>query len=112
MNSLTLYAYHYFGRDAQYMDKKLAPLLKKGGMIALAFPGLKEELGQEVPKEMLLSWTAEDIATWHPVHGGRRCLGNQMKSQFKPSVKWKALMSAGRIGFPVKMSMPLLIAMR
>lgn len=58
-------AYHYFGRDAQYMDKKLAPLLKKGGMIALAFPGLKEELKQGFPHEMALSWTAEDIAEWH-----------------------------------------------
>ncbi|ARE88942.1 SAM-dependent methyltransferase [Clostridium formicaceticum] len=57
-------SYHYFGRDAQYLDAHLAPLVKKGGMIALAFPGLKKEL-DTLPVEMALSWTAEDIETMH-----------------------------------------------
>lgn len=47
------------------MDSKLAPLVKKGGIIALAFPGLKEELNGAIPSEMALSWPAEDIETWH-----------------------------------------------
>ncbi|WP_100487090.1 SAM-dependent methyltransferase [Sporolactobacillus pectinivorans] len=57
-------SYHYFGRDEQYLDCHLAPLVKKGGVIALCFPGLKKELSM-VPKEMSLSWTSEDIDTWH-----------------------------------------------
>ena len=56
-------SYHYFGRDEHYLDEKLAPLVKKGGIIAIAVPGLKEEFQDAIPKEMLLSWTAEDLTT-------------------------------------------------
>jgi len=55
-------AYHYFGRDPDYLDSHLAPLVKEGGLIALAFPGMKEDLST-LPAEMARSWTAEDIAT-------------------------------------------------
>lgn len=58
-------SYHYFGRDERYLDTTLAALVKKGGMIALAFPGLKHELGDTLPAEMALSWSAEDMETWH-----------------------------------------------
>lgn len=55
-------AYHYFGRDPDYLDTHLAPLVKPGGLLALAFPGTKWDL-ETLPPEMALSWTAEDIAT-------------------------------------------------
>ena len=58
-------SYHYFGNDESFMDSKLAPLVKKGGLIAIAVPGLKQELTGELPKEMALSWTKEDIQTMH-----------------------------------------------
>ena len=35
-------AYQYFGGDAAYMDKHLAPLIKPGGLIAIAVPGVKD----------------------------------------------------------------------
>ena len=43
----------------------LAPLVKHGGLIALALPGLKKELTDGLPPEMALSWTEEDIETIH-----------------------------------------------
>lgn len=60
-------AYHYFGRAPDFMDTKIAPLVKKGGFIALAFPGLKTEFGADIPQEMLFSWGVEDIQTWHSI---------------------------------------------
>jgi len=64
-------AYHYFGVEEDYLDKHLAPLVKKGGQIAIAVPGLKYEFGDEVPEEMKPFWV-EDMATtlhslewWH-----------------------------------------------
>lgn len=59
--AVSIDAYHYFGRDKRFMDKKLAPLVKKGGFIALAFPGLKEEFGQTVPREIAENWPVEEI---------------------------------------------------
>ena len=58
-------SYMYFGRDEKFMDTRLAPLVKKGGIIAIAVPGLKQEIHDSIPKEMLLSWTAEDLETMH-----------------------------------------------
>lgn len=58
-------SYHYFGRDEKYMDSCLAPLVKHGGLIALALPGLKKELTDGLPPEMAFFWTEEDIETIH-----------------------------------------------
>ncbi len=58
-------SYHYFGRDAKYMDEKLAPLVKKGGVIAICVPGLKHELNGELPEEIKKSWSAKDMETMH-----------------------------------------------
>lgn len=58
-------AYHYFGRDPAFMDARLAPLVKQGGMMLLVFPGLKKEVGRDIPPEMLLSWRPEDMDTMH-----------------------------------------------
>ncbi len=56
-------AYHYFGREKGFFWQKMLPLVKEGGVIAIAVPGLKQELGAEVPQAMLRSWTREDIET-------------------------------------------------
>lgn len=58
-------AYHYFGRDEGFMDSRIAPLVKHGGLIALILPGLKRELTDGLPPEMALSWTEEDMETIH-----------------------------------------------
>ena len=36
-------AYHYFGTDEYYLDNHLAPLVKAGGQIAIAVPGVTED---------------------------------------------------------------------
>lgn len=59
----SLGAYHYFGRDPEFMDEKLAPYVKKGGLIALVIPGFNQEIHGNIPKAMLRSWTEKDLET-------------------------------------------------
>lgn len=63
-------SYNYFGRDKKYLDAKLLPYVKSGGYVYIAIPGLKFDFKGEYSKELLLSWTPEqleymkDIAYW------------------------------------------------
>jgi cyclopropane fatty-acyl-phospholipid synthase-like methyltransferase len=50
-------AYHYFGHEPDYLAKHLAPLVRKGGEIAVAVPGLKKDFEEgAVPREMQPFW--------------------------------------------------------
>ena len=68
-------SYNYFGRDPEYLDGKLLPFVKKGGYIYIAVPGMKKDLHDDLPPELLLSWTPEqldyihDIAYWSAIVG-------------------------------------------
>lgn len=45
-----------FGVEEDYLVKHFAPLVKKGGQIAVAVPGLKEEFINGVPAELQPYW--------------------------------------------------------
>ena len=60
----TVDAYHYFG-DNEEMLPSLIPLVRKGGYIAVAIPGLKYEFGENVPDEMKPFWVDEVARTIH-----------------------------------------------
>lgn len=62
--AISVDSYHYFGNDAGYMDKHLAPLVKKGGLIAIVVPGTVEEYGK-VPGLLRPYLTPEDFDTLH-----------------------------------------------
>lgn len=55
-------SYNYFGRDESYLDDKLLPFVKKGGYIYIVVPGMKKDLHENLPPELLLSWTPEQLA--------------------------------------------------
>ena len=55
-------SYNYFGRDPDYLDEKLLPFVKKGGWLYIAVPGMKKDLHENLPPELLLSWTPEQLA--------------------------------------------------
>lgn len=57
-------AYHYFGREANYLDVHLAPLVKSGGIIALAMPGCTREICTNPPKAITAVWSEEDYRTF------------------------------------------------
>ncbi len=60
-------SYNYFGRDPEYLDSKLLPFVKKGGYIYITVPGMKKDLHDDLPEELLLSWTPEQLDYLHDV---------------------------------------------
>ena len=54
-------AYNMFC-DTEEMLPKFIPFVKKGGYIAVAFPGLKYEFGDNVPPEMQPFWETPEVA--------------------------------------------------
>ena len=60
-------SYNYFGRDEQYLDDKLLPFVKSGGYVYIAIPGMKKDCHDNLPQELLLSWTPEQLDYMHDV---------------------------------------------
>jgi len=58
-------SYHYFGLDKAYLGKHLLPLVKPGGYLLLVVPGFHRDVHEDIPKELLLTWSAEDLDTIH-----------------------------------------------
>lgn len=52
-------AYHYFAAKKGYMQEKILPYLKKGGVLVIAVPGLKEKpFGEDY--EIMMEWFEGD----------------------------------------------------
>lgn len=49
-------SYHYFGNKEGYLDEHVLPLIKKGGTLALAMPGFKEDIKGVVPEWLKPFW--------------------------------------------------------
>lgn len=62
---ISLDSYNYFGRDTAYLDTRLLPFLKPGAMMYFSFPGMKKDLHSCLPRELLLSWTPEQLDYLH-----------------------------------------------
>lgn len=58
-------AYNFFGRDGSFLDKKLLPFLKPHGRILLAISGLTHDCHDDIPPELLVSWTPEQLDYMH-----------------------------------------------
>lgn len=72
-------SYNYFGRDPEFLDQKLLPFVKSGGYIYIAIPGMKRDCHDQLPPELLLSWTPEqmdymhDVTYWRNMVSQSRC---------------------------------------
>jgi len=69
-------AYHYFGTEAEYLDKHIAKLLKRSGQVGIVVPGLARELNPgEIPKGLEDYWEDEfdtfHSAPWWENHWGK-----------------------------------------
>ena len=62
---VTTDSYNYFGRDPAYLDERLLPFVKPGGYIYIAIPGMKQACHDNLPPELLLSWTPEQMDYMH-----------------------------------------------
>jgi len=56
-------AYNMFG-DNKEMLPNFIPYVKKGGYIAVAFPGLKYDFGDNIPQEMQPYWDVPEVARY------------------------------------------------
>jgi len=56
-------AYNMFG-DTEEMLPNFIPYVKKGGYIAVAFPGLKYDFGDNIPQEMQPFWDVSEVARY------------------------------------------------
>lgn len=65
-------SYNYFGRNEAYLDAKLLPFIKHGGYIYIAIPGMKKDCHDQLPAELLLSWTPEQLDYMHDVNYWKR----------------------------------------
>lgn len=64
-------AYHYFGNNDVYFKDILKPVLKPGGIVAIAFPGMKYEVQEKLPEEMKPFWEPEALEMWHSINWWR-----------------------------------------
>lgn len=78
---VTTDSYNYFGRDGSYLDEKLLPFVKKGGYIYISIPGMKKDCHQNLPKELLLSWTPEQLDYMRDIDYWRRTVGKSKDSE-------------------------------
>ncbi|MDD3400244.1 MAG: class I SAM-dependent methyltransferase [Eubacteriales bacterium] len=68
-------SYNYFGRDEEYLDRCLLDCLKPGGYVYVTVPGMKKDCHDNLPKELLLSWTPEQMDYMHDVEYWRGIVG-------------------------------------
>ena len=68
-------SYNYFGRDPDYLDHKLLPFIKPGGYLYITVPGMKEDCHDDLPPELLLSWTPEQLDYLHDVPNWKSIVG-------------------------------------
>lgn len=74
-------SYHYFGLDKTYLGKHLLPLVRHGGYILIVVPGMKRDVHDDIPPEMLLSWSAEDLDTIHDAAYWRNILSAEENAE-------------------------------
>lgn len=74
-------SYNYFGRDPKFLDEKLLPYVKNGGYIYIAIPGMKKDCHDNLPSELLLSWTPEQLDYMHDVDYWRNMVSQSRNAE-------------------------------
>ena len=57
-----------------YLGEKLLCFVKHGGYIYIAIPGMKKDCHDALPKELLLSWSPEQLDYMHDVNYWKKTL--------------------------------------
>ena len=58
-------SYNYFGRDPLYLGEHLLPLVRRGGELLFAIPGMARDRHDDLPACLLASWTPEQLDYMH-----------------------------------------------
>ena len=67
--------------DEKYLDEKLLPFVKKGGYIYIVVPGMKKDCHNNIHKELLLSWTPEQLDYIHDIEYWKNIISKSKKSE-------------------------------
>lgn len=73
-------AYHYVGNNDSFFSEKVRPLIKEGGIVAIAFPGMKYEVQDDIPEEMKPFWEEEALAMWHSINWWKPKFENKLNN--------------------------------
>lgn len=68
-------SYHYYGRDPNFLHDRLLPFVKSGGYIYITIPGMRKDCHNDLPQELLLSWTPEQLDYIHDADYWRDMVG-------------------------------------
>ena len=68
-------SYNYFGRDPSYLGEHLLPLVKRGGELLFAIPGMVRDCHDDLPACLLASWTPEQLEFMHDIGWWRENIG-------------------------------------
>ena len=74
-------SYNYFGRDEHFLDEKLLPFVKKGGYIFIVVPGMKKDCHDNIPNELLLSWTPQQLDYIHDIEYWKNIVSKSQDSE-------------------------------
>jgi cyclopropane fatty-acyl-phospholipid synthase-like methyltransferase len=58
-------SYNYFGWDPSYLGEHLLPLVRRGGELLFAIPGMARDCHDDLPACLLASWTPEQLDYMH-----------------------------------------------
>lgn len=61
-------AFHYFSDKPNFFQDKILPLVKYGGVVVMAVPGLKEEYHGREPSQLFLDWISDDTNEYRYYH--------------------------------------------
>lgn len=73
-------AYHYVGNNDSFFSEKVRPLIKEGGIAAIAFPGMKYEVQNNIPEEMKPFWEEEALTMWHSINWWKPKFENELNN--------------------------------
>ena len=74
-------SYNYFGRNEDYLDESLLPFVKTGGFVYIVVPGMKKDCHSNIPNELLLSWTPEQLDYIHDIEYWKRIISKSKDSE-------------------------------
>ena len=60
-------SFNYFGREPGYLEERLLPYVKPGGMLYLCIPGMVRDCHSQLPSCLLESWTPEQLDYMHSI---------------------------------------------
>lgn len=64
---MSIDSYNYYGRDPHYLDERLLPYVKQGGVLYLSIPGMVRDCHDNLPDCLLKSWTPEQLDYMHDI---------------------------------------------